>query len=90
MLAVKQSNQSSFREGCQRPNDWKKEKQAVMKLVCVCTFVCKMERGWKKYVCVCVCGMEGGSKCRREGGKGIEVRSLGGGDLQLALGLASE
>ena len=57
MLAAKQSNQSSFRGGCQRPNDWKKEKQAVMKLVCVyaCTFVCRMERGWKfVHVRVCV------------------------------------
>ena len=36
-----------------------------------------METGWK-FVRMSVCGMEGGSKCRREGGKGIEVRKLGG------------
>ena len=69
MLAIKLSNQSSFREGCQRPNDWKKEKQAVMKLVCVCTFVCKMERGWK-FVRVWVC--VGWREDRSVGGKAVK------------------
>ena len=42
---------------------------------CVCVYLC-MQDGDGMEVCTCVWD-GGGSKCRREGGKGIEVRKLG-------------
>ena len=62
------------------------EKQVVMKLVCV--YLCMQDgEGMEVCTCVGVCGMED----RSVGGKEVkELKREGWGDLQLALGLASE
>ena len=55
------------------------EREASCYEIGMCVHLCMQDgEGMEVCTCVGVCGMEGGSKCRREGGKGIEVRSLGG------------